>query len=379
MARMLGPVEYGTLAVITSIIAIFTIPSMSIQTLTAKKTTEYRSNKKFREIGGLFKTFLRNSFKISVVCFVFFILISFFLSGYLAIPLKVLLLTSFFLFGAFLFPVGTGVLQGMKRFKELGFICMINTFVKLIIGVTLVLIGFKIYGAVLAFILGALIAFILIFPFIRDIIKYDNKANEKIILSKENWYILMSMILVVMIYSIDVFFAKRFFPAEIAGKYAVISMIGKIVLFVNIAIGSVMFPLNSERFLKGSKTNNVIIKTVALVLLVCSFSLLLFYAFPEFIVRVLFGEGYVSMAQILFYTGITFSIISLLNIFILYRISENKIGKRHIFILGAFLITQIVLLFLYHKTIEEFVLAFMYSNIVTFIGILLVPKKWNSQ
>jgi len=379
MARLLGPAEYGILAVVTGIVAIFTIPSISIQTLTSKKVTEYKVQKKFSQINTLFKTLLRKSFLVSLICFLIFIGISFIISPYLKIPIYVLFLTGVFLFGAFLYPVGAGVLQGLKKFKELGFIYMINTFIKLIVGVTLVLIGFRIYGAVLGFILGTLIAFILIFPFIKDIFKHKEVGEEKIIFSRDNKYTLISMIIIVLIYSLDVFLAKGFFSPEIAGKYAVISMIGKIILFINLTIGNVMFPINSERFLNGNKNKNVINKTWGLVLIVCLFSLILFYIFPEKIVGILFGEEYISMAKILFYTGITFTFISLLNIFILYIISENEIGKRHLFILTLFLIFQIIMLSIYNKSIEEFVKAFMYSNIITFIGTLFVSKKWNSQ
>jgi O-antigen/teichoic acid export membrane protein len=379
MARLLGPVEYGTLAVITSIIAVFAIPSVSIQTVTAKKTAEYKAQGKFSQINGLLKTFLRKSLKVSVICFILFIGLSFFISKYLSIQLDVLILTGVFLFGAFLYPVGSGILQGMKKFTKLGLIYMINTLLKLVIGVGLVLIGFRIYGAVLAFILGTLISFIIILPMIKEVFQYKGHGEERITFSRNNWYTLVAMIIIVLMYSLDVFFAKGFFSAEIAGKYAVISMIGKIILFVNLAIGNVMLPINTERFLNGNRNKNVINKTVFLIFGICCFSLVLFYFFPEMIVKILFGEEYSSMYPILFYTGITFSVISFLNIFVLYIISENRISKKHIFWLFFFLLFQGGVMYYYHSTINEFVFAFMCSNIITFIGILFVSKKWNFQ
>jgi O-antigen/teichoic acid export membrane protein len=379
MARLLGPVEYGTLAVITAIIAVFTIPSVSIQTVTAKKTTEYKTSGELTKINGLLRTFLKKSFKISIICFLGFIIISFPISKYLNIKLDVLILTGVFLFGAFLYPVGAGILQGMKKFTKLGFVYMLNTLLKLLIGVGLVLLGFKIYGAVLAFILGTLISFILIFPMIREILEYKSNKEEKINFSKNNWYTLISMIIIVLIYSIDVFFAKAFFSAEIAGKYSVISMVGKIVLFINLAIGNVMLPINTERFLNGNKNKNVIKKTLLLMTFICLFSLLLFQIFPELIIKILFGGEYSSMHGLLFYTGISFSIISFLNIFVLYIISENRISKKHLWGLFFFLLLQMIILWFYHSNIKEFVLAFMYSNIITFIGTLFVSKKWNFQ
>lgn len=374
MARLLGPADYGILAVITNIVAIFTIPSLSIQTLVAKTTTKLNVNKNYEEMSGLFKGMLKKFVKVSFYCFIIFCLFSGIISNYLNISIWILILSGTFLFGAFLYPIGTGILQGRKKFTELGFIFMSNTFLKLVIGVGLVTIGFGVYGAVMGFVLGTLIAFILILPSIKDILKIKTKKKSQVKFSRDDKYTLVSMILLVLIYSIDVFFAKGFFSAEVAGKYAVISMIGKIILFINIAIGNVMLPINSEKFQLGHKTNNVTKKTFLLVSLICLISLSVFLFFPDMVIKILFGGEYASLSIILIYVGVGFSFISLLNILILVIISRDSLKTKHILLLLCFLILQIIALTIYHKTIEEFSLAFMFSNIITFIGVLFFSK-----
>jgi len=52
MARMLGPIDYGVFAVLTNIVYIFSVPTLSIQTVVSKNTTkfaiknEYGNNKR---------------------------------------------------------------------------------------------------------------------------------------------------------------------------------------------------------------------------------------------------------------------------------------------------------------------------------------------
>ena len=61
------------------------------------------------------------------------------------------------------------------------------------------------------------------------------------------------MLAIVLMYSLDIILAKRFFSAEDAGKYAVISMLGKMIFFGTAAIGKAMFPFTSENYESGKE------------------------------------------------------------------------------------------------------------------------------
>jgi len=266
-------------------------------------------------------------------------------------------------------------LQGTKRFKELGISFVANVFFKLVVGVFLVVIGLKVYGAILGFIIGIIISFLIIFPFLKDILKTE-KSTEKIeIFSKSSYPAFMGIIILVLLYSLDVVFAKAFFISETAGEYAVISLLGKIILFLSISIGSVMLPINSERFINGGKTKSVFNKTIFLVSIICGISLFLFIFFPEFVVKTLFGIQYLAGSKILLYVGLSFSFISFLNIFILDAISRNNFKFKNAMFLLLGLIIQIILLSLFHQTIKEFSLAFMFSSFIVFLIGLTFSRK----
>jgi len=376
MAWMLGPADYAILATITSIIALFGTPTNSLQTIIAKHTTELKVKNKIGNIKGMFKYLTLRVLTFSSVIFVLFSIISYFwLSNSLNISFSLLLLTGVFIFGAFLYPIGAGILQGTKKFKELGFSFIVNGILKLSIGISLVLIGWKVYGAVMGFILGSLFSFFIIFIFIRDILT-SKESKEKISFnSNRNIFSFIAIMIFVFLFNLDVIFAKVFFSAEIAGKYAVLSLLGKIILFVTMSIGNVMFPINSEKFLKGEK--GIIKKTLVFISIICSIVLVAFLFFPELIIKILFGEAYVLGGNILFYVGIGFVSLSFVNIFILNSISKNQFkGKQFVYMLSC-LIIQIILFNFFHLTIEQFSIAFMVSAIITFFGgiIFLKPQE----
>ncbi len=378
MAWMLGPADYSVLATITSIIAIFGIPTLSLQTIIAKNTTELKVSKKIGSIKSMFKNLTIKMLIFSGITFGLFLVVShFWLEKYLNIPFSLLALTGVFIFGAFLYPISAGILQGSKRFKELGFSFIVNGLIKLSVGILLVLIGWKVYGAVFGFIAGILFSFFIIFIFIKDILK-AKESKEKFHLFSKNYFPFLAIMIFVLMFNIDVIFAKAFFSAEIAGKYAVLSLLGKIILFVTMSIGNVMFPINSERFLHGKKTGGVLKKTFLFVSLICGASLLVFLLFPELVIKIIFGSKYVLGGRILLYIGIAFSSFSFINIFILNSISKNQFKIPQFIYLVACLIFQIILLSVLHNTISQFSLGFMISTLIAFIGGLIFLKPQES-
>ena len=374
MARILGPIGYGVLAVLVNIIYIFQVPTLSIQTIVSKHTTKFFVKKEFGKIKGVFDYLIKKTLLSALILFIIFSILSIFLSKSLNIPIWLLILTGTFLFGALIYPIGTGILQGMKKFKIWGWNFIGGNTVKLIIAVVLVFLGFEVYGAIIGFVLGTLFSFIFIIPFIKEII-YAKEIKQKInLFSKNSLSTFFAMLLIVFMYSADVILVRVFFAEDIVGKYAVISLIGKIILFGSMTIGYAMFPITSEKFATGNKTRGVIKKTSIVIFLLCFLAVILFAFFPELIIKTLFGNQYLSFARILIYIGIAFSFISFLNILVLYKISIDKFKLEHVLFLLIFFITQVIILFLIHSTIQEFSIAFMFSTIISFIGSLILIK-----
>jgi hypothetical protein len=136
-----------------------------------------------------------------------------------------------------------------------------------------------------------------------------------------------------------------------------------------------MFPISSEKHETGKKTTGVLKKTYFAVIFICLTAVLLFAIFPEFIIRTLFDARYLSIANILVYSGISFSFLSLLNTHILYKISVDCLKIKHILFLTLLMLLQFFVLTWIHSSVESFSLLFMTSNIVIFIASILFIRK----
>jgi len=379
MARMLGPSDYGILAVLISFTYIFTIPTLAIQTAVSKKIAIFNATKEYNKMSGLFFSFLKKLFIFSLIVFILFVILSFFIIKPLNISFWLLVLTGTLIIASFVYPLAAGSLQGMKKFSALGWNTFFVFLVKIITAIILVIFGFKVYGAILGFILGMVFGFILALPYIKEIInaKKDNDGTK--ILTKENSLIFGSILVFVFIYSIDVILARVFFSSEIAGQYAVLSTIGKMILFSTMSIGNAMFPISAERHYAKAKTSGIIKKASLYVFILCAAAVALFIIFPELIIKLLFGSQYLEIAELLPYLGIAFSLIAFLNILILYRISTDEFNLSHLLLIILFLVIEIILLFLFNADIKQFTLAFMFSTIITFIGAFIFVRKWKKS
>jgi len=375
MARLLGPEDYVVVAIITSILGLFAIPSLAVQTVVSKNTTELKVKKQEGKIHGLMNYALKKMLVLSFWFFVLYSILAVFISQRLEIKYIYFFIGGLFLFSAFTYPVLTGIVQGLKKFKDLGINFFVNCFVKFIAGVVLVSVGMGIFGAILGFLFGVVAAFIILFFNITNLINAKSEKFKINIFSKENIYPLMAMFFIVLFYSLDVIFAKAFFSSDIAGRYSVISLIGKTILFVIASIGTAMFPINTERHVSGGNTKSILRKAIALSVIVCATAIIFFSLFPKFIINLLFGVQYASAYNLLTYSAIAFSFCSLLYILILQNISMNKINGWKIIVLGLCFVIEISLFFLFHQTIEQFVIGFMTANIIAFFVGLVVLKK----
>jgi O-antigen/teichoic acid export membrane protein len=375
MARMLGPVDYGILAVLTSIFYVFSVPSTSIQTIVSKHTTRLFVKGDYGRMKGFFHFMISKMLVISIIVFFMFVILSFYLSKKLDISAWLLILAGTFLFGSFISPISVGMLQGIKKFSAWGWNSIGATLIKLLVAITLVSLGFRVYGAVIGFVIGGIFAFFFVFPFIRKITSAE-KIDEKVnIFSKEIASTFLAVLFIVFIYSTDVIFARIFFSKEIAGIYGVISMIGKIILFGATGISNAMFPISSEKFVSGTGTRGVIKKALLAAGLWAGMLLAFFFIFPELVIRILFGEQYLLLKDVLIYVGVAFSFISFLNIFVLYKISTDKFKPKHILVLAIFWIIQMAILYFINGSIESFSIGFMVSTIITFIGSIVLIRK----
>ncbi len=372
MGRLLGPEDYGVFAVLMSLIFIYNIPTEAIQNIISRYTSTFNLKKQNGRIKFLMNTSLKKALIFSWWIFVLSVIFALFLSKFLDINFWLILITNLTIFASFLSPVAKGVLQGRKKFGLLGNSLLIASLLKLFFAVSFVIFGFKVFGAIIGVVFGIFAGLIFSIYFNKDLFTAKEKRTSFNGIYLKSIPYFNSMLVILFVFSLDIILAKRFFSADLAGKYAVLSMLGKIIFLGTIAVSKAMFPITSESYDNHKESRWLFKKSFLVVSLLCIIAVAIYALFPELIIKILYGSRYADMAPYLIYSGIALSFLSLSNLILIYGLSTNQLRKSpYLFI---FLAIEIALFYFFHKTILEYILAFMVSNIIMFIGSLFFIK-----
>ena len=222
-------------------------------------------------------------------------------------------------------------------------------------------------------ILGTGIAFILSLIPIKDIIKTQEKKAQTIGIYGYAKPAFLITFMIIAFYSIDIIIAKIVFSAEIAGAYAIASILSKAIFWGTQPISRVMFPLSSENENNLKKSKNVFLNSLLILFFGLICALTVFYFFPELIIKIFAGKEINESISILFFLGIGTSLISITNLILLHKLSINKVrGYKYLFI---FLIIEVFLLFYFSNSVLEFSVAFIFSASAFLWGSVILLKE----
>ncbi len=276
MANLLSPAEFGIFATLMSIVYIFSIPTETVQTITSKYISKFNKTESLGKFKDVLFRGVKKSIWLSIIAFVLFLGIGFFLSPKLRINFSLFVLTGITLFSFFTTSVQRGVLQGRKKFSLLGWSLVFESLIKVIMAILFVIIGFKIYGAMGGLVVATFSSVLIGFLMLKDVLKAKKESVDFKGIYVENLPSLIAITSIVLIYSLDIIFARAFFSPEFAGYYALVSLVGKVIFFISSSISKAMFPISSEEFESGNRTEGIFKKSALIVVLVSAF-ILLFY------------------------------------------------------------------------------------------------------
>ncbi len=359
MGRMLSVEDYGILNSLVSLYMITSVPSVTITLVMAKYCSEFMTCRELDNISGIFYVFLKTIFLYVGMGYVLFLFISPYISNYLNIPSIIpVVIIGTGLFFAFFAPVNNGVLQGLQRFTFLSVSMAAVSLFKLFSAVVLVYMGFKVNGALAALALASFFVFLLTAYYLRRggyvvplsrTSRLKLKADNGII--KYSLPILFSSLLFAVLTQVDMLLVKHYFPAQQAGIYASAAVFGRTVLCLPSVIVIALFPLVSELHCLNKDTFEILKKGLLYTGLIAGGGVLLFWSKSELLLRVMFGERFVSAAPLLGVFGLAMFPLALLSIVINFNLARHQ-TKFLYSILGG-VVLQVVLIHFYHNSLEQ--------------------------
>ncbi len=258
-------------------------------------------------------------------------------------------------------------------FFKFGLLSFIETAGKLGFGVLLVYLGFSTTGAFLAVGMGILIALLVSYIYIKGFvkIKFDLKADfeKKTELLKFALPAFVTTLALTSMYTTDIILVRHFFPAAASGFYSALAVLGKVVFFAASPVILVVFPLASEYYAKGGNYTKYLIQGLIVTVIICFGITGIYYLFPDFIISSLFSPKYYIIAPLLGLFGLFISIYTICALFANFYLSIHKTSSSYIVLAAAIL--QIVLITIFHTSLQQVILVSTITCLALLIFLLL--------
>lgn len=375
MARALGPGDYGILGSMLSLFYIFSVPSSAITTTLTQIVSEQKVKQDYGKIKSMLLLTVKKLVYIGFSIFMLLILLTPYLKNILNLPSRVpVIILGFSLIFITILPSPRGVLQGLQEFRTLGFNMAIEKPALLFFGAFSIYLGMGINGAILSYGIAAMFVLILAFLPLKSILdKKSEQANVSVYRYASPVFILVFCITIMS--SIDIFFVRRYFPAEVSGYFTALKMLGQVIYFLAIALGGVLLSKVSG-LSTLNRAHTFLLRKALIYFGIFLAAILSAYAVaPETIIAVLFGKGYSSVSRYLVWYAFSVGLLSLAVIFMFYNTSAKRVAFRYPLVL--FTMLEIVLLFMFHETLGQIITVQIINSFMLLVTVIIISISYD--
>jgi len=371
MGRMLGPENYGLLESLLSFFYWLGVPASVLAIMVVKYVSQNKGcSKEVSEIVSLF--FKKTSAVGLVVLFLFCVSYPFLKTLFKINSFSLILGLGIAFYLSLLSTVLSSSLQGIMEFFRLSTASVLGSFFRLIFSVAAVWIGWKIGGVIWALAFSNLVLFWVVWKMLQGKISLNFSQKSEIDLvkgiKKFGLAAFFSSLSLTSFFTVDIILARYFLTPLEAGKYAALSIFGKIIFFASNSVVAVMFPMISERYAQGKNYRKILILSFLLVAGISTAIMGIYFFFPNLMVQLLYGQEYLSIIPNLLPFAVFASLYSLGYLWVNFylSISETKI----VFLTLSIAFLQIIFIFFHHQSITEIIVVNIFSMILLLAGLL---------
>ena len=287
VARFLGPTAFGHATAVYTLLTIMSAVTLSFQIVPAKVVAQQSTPE---GKSAAYRDFHRGGWACGLLVALLLVLFRSGVARFLKLPSPILV-ELIAIGAAFYVPLGTrrGYIQGAYGFRSLSANLVLEGLVRLCGSLLLVMLGGGVNGVIAANAAAMAVAYFAAAP------KLEGNARSNIRLSyalRESIQALVFFAGQVLINNCDIVLVKHFFSPALAGLYAAVAMVGRVIFAFSQAVVNSMFPLVAGTGDEERRDLKVIATSLLLVLGIgCSVALALRLA-PASIWTSFFGPGF---------------------------------------------------------------------------------------
>lgn len=380
LARNLNYADYAIYATLLSVINLFSIPANSLNAIVSKFATVYFVSNQKDKLKQLYIVFFKFVLGVCLFLIIFFITLIPVIGKFLNIDNPVYLtvtVISICLF--YLSNLNNALLQSLLKFGFLSVLTSFGGILKIATGVVLVYAGYRALGGILAVVIMTLGMYLISYVPLLTILKTKSSGKINLNIEEIRMFAIPTFVTIVCMTSftsIDVILVKHFFRADLAGLYAGLSLIGKVIFYFTFPIPVVMFPLLIKRHTTGKGFLNLFYLSLIIVAIPSLLITAFYFIRPEFVINIfLGGRNYLLVSRYLGIFAIFLSVFSLVNVFVNLFLSLNYTKVFMPVVLAALL--QILLINLFHADFNQVIWDSLIVSAILFVclSILFITKQ----
>ena len=359
MGRVLIPADFALLQTLNSVLLVYATASGVFQPVIGRFVAEARGTGRPDSIPAIFQTFLRAAFWLGCTLAV----VTFFFSDPIGLLFKLpgwtIQISAVLILLSTLRPIAIGMLQGQERFLPFGFARFLTAFGRLVLAVILIRYGFGLTGAVIAFPFGWLIGVLIAFLFLGQTVWKQSEPAPADIL-KNGWklsaYAVVAFFAFMSLTSLDLVWVNRNLNGELAGAYASLVLMRRIVMLLPGVAVTIMFPRIARALAEGQRPHRLLIRTAAIIVAAGGLLTILYFVFAAQLIKIIFSNSYQVAAPLLGRMGVATIGISLSSIWLNYYLAEKP--RNFVILLGVAVILEWLFLSAQPSSLQNAVFAF---------------------
>jgi O-antigen/teichoic acid export membrane protein len=286
VARLLGPVAFGHVAAVGTLLMLVSAITLSYQLVCAKLIARSDTTS---EKSAIYAALIRQSWTVGLILGSALVLSSGYVASYLNLPSpRLVIILAIGL--AFYVPLGTkrGGLQGTCVFRHLSGNLVLETVIKLVGAFLLIEAGNGVDGAIAAVSLSVVLAYF--FPRVPAELRAHRIPGVRASFH-EGVQAIVFFAGQVIINNIDILLVKHFFANDLAGLYAAIALVGRVLYLASWSVVSAMFPVSAGAD-PAEQNGSMLVVPLVIVLGISMVFIVGLGLFPGPVLRATFGSSF---------------------------------------------------------------------------------------
>jgi O-antigen/teichoic acid export membrane protein len=341
--RVLGSEDYGSLAALLGLLSVVLIPAGALQMAVSRELSRRLASGDAEGATAFARATTRAAELATIPLVVVALALAAPLSDLLHIgSVGIVLLAEISLATALIFPVALGVLQGEQRFQALAVMYAFPLVVRLVAFGILAAVGYRLGGAVVATLVGAVAGTVLALWLIREALQGRKAQVSLRAFLRYLGPVAVGLVGIALLTHVDILVVKARFSGDEAGAYAAASAFARVGFFLPATILAVLFPRTAARQARGEETEDILGRSLLVTAVFCG-GLALFYAATGVgLVSMTFGRDFAEGGDVLGPFALAIGLYSLANVLVGYHLSRDE--TRYAWIVAGAVLVQVVVL-----------------------------------